>query len=275
MTLPVVVGVSFEDNWAPMGGLAVELARAFGTDVVLLHAREPGVAEADEAWGEELVAWFGERGVLAEMRWERGEPAGVLLEWADPGRAEVLVLGTSTVQNSALRGFLGGSVSRVLHEGKGRIAVVPDAAEALGEDGIGKVLFPTDFSEVAERALGDAVGLVTGLGAELHLLHVVRSPTKRGVFFEQPLPPSRDERDNLGRARVKLKKLRSAIGGDAGVCAMMAASPAHGVVKRVGEVGAGLVIIPSRGAGLVGRLLLGSVADAVVRMVGVGVVVVK
>jgi nucleotide-binding universal stress UspA family protein len=275
MTHPVVVGVSFEDHWDPLGGLAVVLARALGADVTLLHVLAKGADPAEEKWGETLESWFSERGVRATMEWAHGDPAGVLLQRADPDRASALLLGTSTVQNSTVRGFLGSSVSRVLREGRGRIGVVPDATNEPGADGVNRVLFPTDFSDVSNNTLTDAHALTRAMDAELHLLHVVRSPTQRGVFFEQPLPPSRDERDNLGRARVQLKKLRTSIGGDAEVHTMMAPTPAHGVVARADEIGADLVIMPSRGAGLVSRLLLGSVADAVVRMASQPVLVLK
>ena len=266
MTKPVVVAVSFENHWGPMGGIAAALAEARGTDLRLVHVGDPDEDVKELGWGDMLVEWFDGMGVRAEMVWETGNPGQVLLAHAYPGVSSALVLGTCAAHNATLRGFLGSTVSRVLREGSGLLAVVPDEGRAPKEKGSRKVLFPTDLSEASLGVLDDVGGLAGGLGGELHLLNVVRRPTKRGVWIEEEIPPSQDERINLAHARSELKRLRSRVGGEAEVNAVLAETPAHGVVDEAERIDADLIAMPSRGAGLVSRVVLGSVADAVVRM---------
>ncbi len=109
-----------------------------------------------------------------------------------------------------------------------------------------KILLSTDGSTDAELAATTAVSVAKTTGSELHVLNVETGREARGVLDEQVR---------------KIEKLGGAVArsharvGDA----------AKQVVDLAEEVGAGLIVMGSRGRGGIKRLAMGSISDAVVR----------
>ncbi len=131
-----------------------------------------------------------------------------------------------------------------------------------------KILCTTDFSSEAERALVHAVALAKWYSAELTVLHVVSA-------FELVVNPSviAGEAGRLvdhpshDQVIAKLKELVTRAGASALEPVLLAeAGPAHEViVHRGGALRADLLVMGTHGRGGFNRLLLGSVAEKVVR----------
>jgi len=135
-------------------------------------------------------------------------------------------------------------------------------------DGIGRILLPTDFSVCAERAFSLARGLAASLGAELVLLHVLveTSPFSEGPFSSERV---REVYAAVRRwAEAELAKWADAARA-AGIKVrtdLRVGAPFQEIVASATEERADLVVMGTHGRGGLGRFLLGSVADRVIRL---------
>lgn len=133
------------------------------------------------------------------------------------------------------------------------------------------VVVPFDFSDESFRSLDTAIELVAD-ASHLHVIYVlpVLEPAEPGVIWNTV--------DNASRARhaeqalreklsdPKWKKLQVKIAfGD----------PGHEVADFAQELAAELIVIPSHGRRGITRLLLGSVAERIVRLAHCPVLVLK
>lgn len=134
--------------------------------------------------------------------------------------------------------------------------------------GIKTILAPTDFSASSQAALRYACDFADRFGATLHLLHVVHVPPVPSAMEMYP-PMPEDVADQLERhARTDLeaqlspeqrKKYSTEL-------VIRRGSPAEEILeylKQHEEIG--LVILSTSGRGGVARLMMGSVADKIVR----------
>jgi nucleotide-binding universal stress UspA family protein len=134
------------------------------------------------------------------------------------------------------------------------------------------IVWSTDGSEHAERALPYVRGLARESGAAITIVHVVERIEGGGAVG---LPRRADEAD----IQAQLEKLAAdlsaegfrvsvVIRGDVGV------RPAHEVVEVAREAGADLIVVGSRGLSTIGGLLLGSVAHRLLHIAPCPVLVV-
>jgi nucleotide-binding universal stress UspA family protein len=127
---------------------------------------------------------------------------------------------------------------------------------------IGKILCPTDFSEISGRALNAARELAERFSAQLEILHVFPNH-----MFEQ-MKTVRD-RDSLlkelrDEAMEKLGKFIHSSGlTKAGE--MVEGEPDERIVSFAKEKDVDLIVIGARGLGLLQGMLIGSVTDAVLK----------
>lgn len=123
-----------------------------------------------------------------------------------------------------------------------------------------KVLVATDGSKDALLATRAATDLCRKTGAELHLVHVWR--TVPSPHFEHYIRKHlEEEAHELLDEQVKMVE---AIGGTVAEAHLREGQRAGEILDLAGELGAGLVVIGTRGHGPVHRLLLGSVSEGVV-----------
>lgn len=129
------------------------------------------------------------------------------------------------------------------------------------------VLVATDFSEPASWALASGAGIAQSMGAQLTLVAVVQ-PYRPGTLAQSSLTGAPVETPFLHEAETELKKLRDAhVPDGVGVRleALVDLSPAGALTDAAEEWGADLIVLGTRGQGGFRRLLLGSVAEQVVR----------
>jgi universal stress protein A len=128
---------------------------------------------------------------------------------------------------------------------------------------ITRILAPSDFSEAADAALEYARLLAHRFGASLHLLHVVNEPLlveglAAEAFINEP-PTTRTTMVDEARAHLS----RRAAGTSSADVVFGYAAPA--IVECATRLDVNLIVMGSHGRTGLAHLLLGSVAETVVR----------
>jgi nucleotide-binding universal stress UspA family protein len=144
-----------------------------------------------------------------------------------------------------------------------------------------KILLATDGSPEAERAARMAVALSNGLGSELHVVRVGGVPSayygySEAEMFGREFQIVRAREEEYVRERLdeEAEKVR-AMGGEVAGSHAGAGSAAAEILRLAEELGAGLVILGSRGFGPLRRAVMGSVSSSVVRHAHGSVLVVR
>lgn len=132
-----------------------------------------------------------------------------------------------------------------------------------------RILVATDFSAASGAALDFAKTLAVRFGASLHLLHVLEDPYVTGAFAADvyaPPPPGLRE-SWLHSAETTMATLMT----EADKTALNATTEvvfgpiARTIVEQAAQTGADLIVMGTHGRSGFAHLLLGSVAEQVVR----------
>ncbi len=137
------------------------------------------------------------------------------------------------------------------------------------------VLHPTDFSEHSDYAFRLACSLARDHGAHLIVLHVLEQPvlSYAGVMTAPPPPPLAAElRESVLEQLNAIKPPDPAIGVEH---VLEEGDPATAILQVAQERQCGLIVMGSHGRTGLGRLLMGSVAEQVVRKAFCPVLTVK
>jgi nucleotide-binding universal stress UspA family protein len=150
-----------------------------------------------------------------------------------------------------------------------------------------KVLLATDGSREAELAARTAVDLAHKTHSELHVVHAFglarvgppvypEATDVQSVEFEAET----EQRQRISERRARqvleaeVEKIRSA-GGTVAEGHLIEGRLAPEIVGLAEEIGAGLIVMGSRGRGGIRRALMGSVSESVVRHAHCPVLVVR
>jgi universal stress protein A len=133
---------------------------------------------------------------------------------------------------------------------------------------IHRILVAIDFSEHSQRALGEAIGLAKKFGAELHLVHCyqVQPVEAIGAPYGVVVPESY-ERAIREAAVARLADWREKVIAE-GVRAeqhLALDRPSLGIVALAEKLPADLIVVGTHGLTGLKHVLLGSVAERVVR----------
>lgn len=280
----IVVGIDFSQPSEVALRHALMAARRIGAEVVMVHAGT--IHEPLEHRQSALLADYTDivaehqtqiRDHLANLR-ERYEGRGVeishklidgfadtgLCEAAEELGAEMICVGTHG-RTGIKRFFLGSVSEKVARIFEGSVLV---ARPGRTRGGYRRILVPTDFSGSAEIAL-DAARSVAAEDAEIDLLHCWQLPvpvttyyvptTSRGTSLKELA----SEMESDARTRVEELAERFATGGLEISGDTIESPPAEGIIERA--AGYDLIAMGSHGHRGFRRLLLGSVAEAVIR----------
>jgi nucleotide-binding universal stress UspA family protein len=134
-----------------------------------------------------------------------------------------------------------------------------------------KILFPTDFSTLGQTALEMATSLARDRGAKLLIAHVEEPPMAYGggEFYYGIDEPNREE---LKRMLSEVVPTDPNVGYEH---RLLVGSPAGAIVYLAEKERVDMIVMPTHGRTGLLRLLMGSVAEEVVRKAKCPVLTVK
>jgi len=271
---------------------AHEMARLFGSRLVFVHAVPfsaparvlfPHLVQrttdrlmevsrlAAETVTTRIATLTGRPADHIDVRVDVGSPDEVIVEAAEESGAGLLVLGVSGSDQSDPG--LGDTALRIVRHAHCPILLVRSGPAK------GPVLGATDLSEPAQEAVRTASFWAGERGEPLVTLHVVDFspivvvPEAFGPGI--PIPVSGEEHNAILKAaeeRLAESLEKAGIKGDR---LIEEGVPAEQIVAAADEIDASLIVIGASGGGGLRRLLLGSVAEDVLRAAPCSVLVVR
>lgn len=278
--------------------VALALARARGAAVRVVHVFIPiganvpsgaddGMTAALEAelrdeartYARELgdrLAAAGEQGVASDfvdgygVRSPFGEAASVaaaLLRHAEHCRTGLIVM-TTHGRGGLSRAWLGSVADGITRESRIPLLLLRPAAEPPTGGGFARIVVPLDGSRAAEEAIPHALALAAPAEARVTLVQVV-APRR---MLARPAPVSRvDARALAWQSAQAERDLAAHAARIAGGCVsvdtvvLVDDQPARAILDLARRTSAELIAMSTHGRGGVRRLVLGSVADKVMR----------
>lgn len=229
------------------------------------------------------AAWRTLPGIEVRREWKRGIAAApVILEYAEEADIDLIAMGTHGRRLGRL--LLGSVASEVVRLARCPVLTVRPA-DGTGEGGgldrllrpPRRILVPVDFSEHSATALRYGLELARGFGARVEVFHAIEEAIYPDFYY--PLLSSSLPAPEELRSRVEgeLERWVREATGAGGEVRLQAGSgrAATAIVERSREAGADLVILASHGRTGLQRVLLGSVAEEVIRGLRVPVLTVK
>jgi nucleotide-binding universal stress UspA family protein len=251
--------------------LAEALAHDTGAELVFLQAlRAQGSLPLEAKAQEDAEAYLYR---TTETRTALGLAARWVVWYDDPDQAivdaatvnEVDLIVMATHGRGGLGRLLLGSVAeRVVRRAPAPVLLVRDHSTQAREV-VGKILVPLDRSRLSEGVLSVVERLAGSRGAGVCLVHAVEPgpPPLAGV----PLPAEdlmgrwvAEAEDHLARVAERLEAQDIAV-----TCVVRTGAPPDVILRCASEAGAGLVAMTTHGRTGLDRLLMGSVAEQIVR----------
>jgi len=190
---------------------------------------------------------------------------------ADRFEASLVVVGS--LGASMLReALLGSTAHKVLENARRPVLLVRLEIADGGDEGrrcrvacsdmFGHILFPTDFSDTAERAFAYLEHVVRATGSSVTLLHV-QDRTK----IERHLHDRLQEFNEIDQARLdRMKEHLEASGAGSVSTAIEYGAPISVILNHARRDPFSLVLMGTQGRGFVQEIFLGSVANSVARL---------
>jgi universal stress protein A len=125
-----------------------------------------------------------------------------------------------------------------------------------------KILYPTDFSPISEEALAYAASLAHDCGAELLIVHVRENPPAYVVGDMMAYGSDSDATPQL--KQLLASSVPRAVSVDFRHV-LVSGTPAEEIVRLAKEENVDLIVMATHGRTGLTHLLMGSVAEAVVR----------
>lgn len=185
-----------------------------------------------------------------------GRVPEALVELAAEVRPEVIVVGRHGQEEAYLIGHV---AERLVRAASLPVISVPPGASTEGA-ALRSVLCPIDLSSGADRAFAEALETAIGLGAAVHVLHVIDLPT---YVTRQPELTTELERMVTLEVRGLVARHRER---GARITEVVRQGAAADVILQVArELTVDAILVPSHARGPVARFFLGSVAERLVR----------
>ncbi len=278
-------GSEVADSVLPYVG---NFAKRLGASVTLFTVVAPGTrarqsetavrAEA-EAQARRQAQHLDADGVAADVLVMAGQPVEQIISLGQSGGYDLIAMGTRG-HSGIRRGLLGSVTDGVVRSSTVPVlALSPKAVEAGSQPsyGLETITVPLDGSTVAEAALSYAQDLAQQLALELRLLRVVSVGTMAYYAVEGgPVDTTPVEQELEEDAAQYLNGIAESVSeqGLSVTCTVERGSPALAIIDHVKNTQNNLVAICSHGRSGLGRLLIGSVADSIIRSSGVPVLVI-
>ena len=199
-----------------------------------------------------------------------GDPADEIVGEAEKSAGTVIAISTHG-RSGIGRWVLGSVTDKVIRQSKRPVLVIRarEGEVTSATPRLKQVILPLDGSERSAVAMDHAITLAKALGVGVTLLRSI-SPMAYGDTFADYVPTmyedlageiEADVRDYLSHEAQQLRK--------AGITEVVEKAvdgyPATAILDEVGEAGDSLVVMATHARGGIGRWVLGSVTDRVVR----------
>jgi nucleotide-binding universal stress UspA family protein len=256
----------------------IKLATALGAQLTLLHVIKTPTDLSHKAPDSRslralrtsallelgrLTRTTKERGVSAQPLLRYGEPIGCILEAAVRGHADMIVMGTE--------GRTGWDRLRIGSTAQGVVCKAPcpvltvhgglagDVFRHPAKVRLRRILIGTDFSSDADSALQVVRGLAPKLHATVRIVHASQASPDDG---------------HADRTIAKQARHLRSLGVEAdGVC--VPGDPVETILTQVAVYQADLLAVGTRGQHGLSRLILGSVAEGLIKRAGCPVLTVR
>jgi nucleotide-binding universal stress UspA family protein len=144
--------------------------------------------------------------------------------------------------------------------------------------GIQRILVPIDFSPASDIALQYAIDMAKDLRSQIHLLHVIDGASfaaayPDGVYIE--IPGLRERLMDEATAELRKSVTRCQAAGVMTTQEVVDGSPARVIAHTATSRGTDLIVMGTHGRGAFAHLVLGSVAERVVRIAPCAVLTVR
>ena len=136
------------------------------------------------------------------------------------------------------------------------------------------ILFPTDFSQNNDRALEFAATLAADSKATLHIVHV-HEVAEISAMGEGGYAMASQWEEEQKRAEARLAEVKPPVAGLDVKRELLIGSPVTEILSYADRHEIGLIVMGSHGRTGLSRLLMGSIAEGVVRRASCPVLVVK
>jgi nucleotide-binding universal stress UspA family protein len=197
-----------------------------------------------------------------------GRVDGAIRQEAESAVADLVVMATHARSGFA-RVRLGSVADRLVHTLNIPVLLVQpgEAAEPPVFEGFRRVLIPLDGSPFSEQVIERSLPLLKAAGGTPVLLHVVAPMLGPARRPEAPAPEGRTiqrREDAVAYLEVQARTL-AAEGLEPEIRVIVDRSPATAILSAAGEPDMDALVMATHGRGGVTRLLVGSVADQVLR----------
>ncbi|MDA1016436.1 MAG: universal stress protein [Planctomycetota bacterium] len=262
-------------------GMACELASRFNAELELLHVAqnpyyfEGGSYEAytiiepemREAAKQQLAvlpgaAWEAKLNVSRHVRF--GAPFLEIVSHAKLNDIDLIVQNTHG-RTGVAHFFIGSVAEKVVRKAPCPVLTVRGTG---GGDVPKRILAATDFGQHSENALNYAVEFANRFGAELHVLHVVSDPAvshpEIGLSM-LPLSEFREEIEAGGQRQLDEVNVSESHPDVLVRKVLRMGSTLAGIVDYAKEADIDLIVLGTHGRNALSQVLIGSVAEKVVR----------
>jgi nucleotide-binding universal stress UspA family protein len=275
-------GSQFAESALP---LALTLSRKTGASVHLVTVLEPIPSFAYDEWESAAREWSGEylENVLGRVSdsaggevttaLRTGHVSDTLQKEVEAENADLVVMATHG-RGMLSRMWLGSVADSFLHHSDRPVIVVrppeEDQPETDHDQEFQTILIPLDGSDLSESALKHATEFGELFDAAYHLMRVVSYP----IDIASPYLPHtvqmntqivEETKDGCAQYLEERAQLMRRRGLQVTTSVLVDAQAGHGILQETDAVGCDLIAMATHGREGLGRAILGSVTDKVVR----------
>ncbi len=200
---------------------------------------------------------------ITQKQVESAEPAERILAYAEDEAIDLIVMGTHG-RRGVDRMLFGSVTEEVVRKAACPTLTVRADTDVAPDQAVRRVLAPVDFSDASRSAVRHAKEIALTYGAEIDLLHVVEEPFYPPAYGlgETGFPTDKV----IGSVEDELADLaRSEVGYEHAMIEARTGVPSREILNYIDENEVDLTVIASHGRTGLDRMLIGSVAERVVR----------
>lgn len=210
---------------------------------------------------------------ITQTQAEAANPAERILTYAEEENIDLIVMGTHG-RRGVERMLFGSVTEEVVRKAPCPAFTVRTDADTSPHQAVRRVLAPVDFSEASDVAVQHAREIALTYGAEIDLLHVVEEPFYPSAYGYEPTAfPTGEVLENVETQLGNMA--REMIGYEHAMIEVRTGDPAGEILDYTNANGIDLIVIATHGRTGLDRVLMGSVAERVLRRAPTPVFLVK